>query len=129
MLALALVVAATTPPALPRIHEPFTPLPCPKHQVSTLDMEGCAERDILRTDAAVVKRERAAFALLSLDGKRAFVQAERAWLAYRKATCEAEASRYIGGTIHGVVVASCIARENGTHLAALSALVRTLKQP
>jgi uncharacterized protein YecT (DUF1311 family) len=125
LLALALVVAATLPP----IREPFTPLPCPRKQVSTLDMEGCAERDILKTDVAVEKRERAAFGLLSSDGKQAFVRAERAWLTYRRATCEAEASRYLGGTIHGVVVASCIARENRTHLAALSALVRTLKQP
>ena len=127
MLALLLAIAVAAPPP---IKEHFTPLPCPKNPVSTLDLEGCAERDILRTDAAINAQARKVFALLhDADGRRAFVSAERSWLAYRRSICAAEASKFAGGTLAGVVAASCTARQNKRHLADLSALARTLKQP
>jgi uncharacterized protein YecT (DUF1311 family) len=130
VLALLLLVAAAAPPTLPHIHETFTPLPCPKQPVSTLDLVGCAERDILRTDKTVEAKERKVFALLhDVDGRRAFVSAERSWLAYRRSICAAEASKFAGGTLAGVVAASCTARQNRRHLTDLSALARTLKQP
>ena len=38
-------------PKLPKIHEAFTPLPC--HKGTTIGQEGCAERQILRSDAEI----------------------------------------------------------------------------
>jgi uncharacterized protein YecT (DUF1311 family) len=125
VLALALVVAA----ALPPIHEAFTPLPCPHTRVSTLDMEGCLERDILRTDRVIDARRRRVLALLNDDGRRAFVRAERAWLTYRRAACEAAASRFAGGTFAGVSLAACYADQNRRHASELAATARGLKQP
>src|SRR5262245_15948306 len=125
-----MLVLAAAPPTLPHIHERFTPLPCPKHPVSTLDMEGCAEQDILRTDRQVEMQMRRVIALLrDPGGRRAFASAERSWLAYRRSICDAEASKFAGGTLAGVVAASCTARQNHRHLAELTSLAKTLKQP
>src|SRR5262245_61423395 len=127
MIALALVVAAIAPP--PPIHETFTPLPCPKKQVSTLDTEGCLERDILRTDKVIDASRRKVFALLNADGKRSFVRAESTWLTYRRAACEATASKFAGGTFQGVSLAACYVDQNRRHAAELAATARGLKQP
>jgi len=125
MLALALVVAATLPP----IRESFTPLPCPHKQVSTLDIEGCLERDILRTDKVIDARRHKVLALLNDDGRQAFVRAERTWLTYRRAACEATASKFAGGTFAGVSLAACYVDQNRRHASELAATARGLKQP
>jgi len=105
VLALLLVLAAA-PPTLPHIHERFTPLPCSKHPV------------------------RRVFTLLrDPGGRRAFASGERSWLAYRRSICDAKASKFAGGTLAGVVAASCTARHNHRHLDELTSLAKTLKQP
>ena len=126
-LALALAVAAPLKP--PVIHETFTPLPCPKHQVSTLDIEGCLEQQILKTDRQIDTQSAVVFRLLRPDARAGFVQGERSWLAYRRANCLAEASKYAGGTLTGVVDASCTVARNKTHLADLAELRKTLASP
>jgi uncharacterized protein YecT (DUF1311 family) len=122
---------ATTPapPTLPDFRERFTPvLPCPRKPVTTLDMEGCAERDIVKTDAAIDAQARAVFSLLTSRGRRAFVSAERSWLAYRKASCTVEASKYEGGSLEPVIFGLCVVKKNRSHLGELSALRRGLRQ-
>src|SRR4051794_23361753 len=96
---LALAVAATGGLKPPVIHETFTPLPCPKHQVSTLDIEGCLEQQILKSDRQIDARAAAIFKLLRPDARAGFVRGEHSWLAYRRASCLAEASKYAGGTL------------------------------
>ena len=122
---------ATTPtrPTLPRIHEGFTVLPCPRRPSTTLDMEGCAEHKIVRTDAAIETRARAVFSLLNSKGRRAFANAERSWLAYRRAACTAESSKYEGGSIEPVVFGLCVTKQNGRHLMELAALEHALRSP
>lgn len=120
--------AATAAPAtLPRIHEAFTLLPCPRKQVTTVDLEGCAEHEILRTDRAIQTKARLTFTLLGVQGRRAFAAAERSWLAYRKEVCDAESSEFAGGTIEPLVFAHCVADQNRRHLAELSALKNGLQ--
>ena len=123
----ALVLAAAVSP--PVIHESFAPLPCPKHQVSTLDIEGCLERQILKSDKQIDTRVASIFALLRPDARAGFAQSERAWLASRRASCEAESSKYAGGTFAGVAAASCTVARNKTHLQDLEALKKTLPSP
>lgn len=125
---LAVVVAAAAAPPPPVIHEPFTPLPCPKHPVSTLDLEGCAERALLKSDRAIDARVRRIYAKLSAAGRADFVHGEQAWLRYRRASCSAETSVFAGGTIQPVAFARCETRRNTTHLAELAALERALRQ-
>jgi uncharacterized protein YecT (DUF1311 family) len=128
-IALALVLAAAAPLKPPVIHETFTPLPCPKHPVSTLDTEGCLEQAILRTDRRIDAGVKAIFYKLAPAERAGFVQSERSWLAYRKASCLAEASVYAGGTESGVVDAACTASRNRTHLKDLAELEKTFSLP
>src|SRR5919201_3278787 len=116
----------TTRATLPRIHEVFTVLPCPQKPSTTLDFEGCAEHRILRTDAAIERRARAIFALLRPQPRRAFVTAERSWLAYRHAACTVEASKYDDGTASPLVFGDCVAGQNERHLTELRQLERYL---
>jgi uncharacterized protein YecT (DUF1311 family) len=116
--------------APPVVHEPFTLLPCPRHAVTTLDMEGCAEHAIVRTDATINALARQIFGLLeTADGKRAFVRSEARWLAYRRDSCAAEASKYAGGTLSPLLDAQCQADRSATHVRDLRSLARTLKTP
>jgi uncharacterized protein YecT (DUF1311 family) len=125
MLAVLLAAVAVQPPV---IHEVFTPLPCPKKQVSTLDIEACTEQAILATDKKIDAQVAAIFKLLRADARAGFVKGEKAWLAYRKASCDAEASRYAGGTLAGVVAAGCTAQRNRTHLADLASTKKDITQ-
>jgi hypothetical protein len=68
LLPLLALLLATAPPQPPVITETFTPLPCPAKPVSTLDIEGCLERRILASDAAINKRVRFIFFLLRSGG-------------------------------------------------------------
>jgi uncharacterized protein YecT (DUF1311 family) len=114
--------------APPVIHEPFTPLPCPMHPASTIEIEGCQEHALLRSDRAVNARTRTIFYLLgSHSARAAFVRGETSWLNYRRGSCEAQASRYAGGTAEPVEFAACELARNHVHLGELGGLLRTLR--
>ena len=126
VVALVAVLAGTAlrPPA---IHEVFTPLPCPKHAGTTLELEGCAEQVILKTDLTINTDVEAIFNLLAPSERAGFVAGERAWLRYRKLSCEAEASKYAGGTAAGVLLAQCEATRNRTHVKEVAATLALLR--
>jgi uncharacterized protein YecT (DUF1311 family) len=112
----------------PVIHEPFASslLPCPKKAYSTLDMEGCLEHQILASDRGINARARSIFFKLAPRERAGFARGEKEWLAYRKDTCTAEASKYAGGTAAPLLDASCQLARNKTHLADLTELLKTL---
>jgi uncharacterized protein YecT (DUF1311 family) len=111
--------AKLTPPV---IRESFTPLPCtgsPGHR-STLQMEGCAEQQILRSDRQIDALNKAIFGKLpSASARRDLIAGHKAWLAYRKAYCLSVSDVFQGGTEAGVVAADCTASVNGQHVANL----------
>ena len=118
--------AASGPPV---IHEPFTPPPCPAHPVSTLDLEGCAGRAVLKSDRSINVRARKVFRLLRPSAARTtFVQSERSWLAYRRASCSAQASVYTGGSAEPVAFLQCEVNRNKRHLTDLAEMERWLRQ-
>ena len=82
--------AGTVKLSPPVIHESFTVLPCagvPKDR-STLEEEGCAEHQILRTDSRIDTLNNTIFANLADDSaRRQFIAGHKAWLAYRHAYC------------------------------------------
>lgn len=124
-LALAVVALVAPTPGSPVIHEPFTPLDCPAHPSTTLALEGCAERALLASDRAIDARAAKVYRLLATPQARtAFVAGERSWLAYRRSSCAAAASRYAGGTIQPVAFAQCEQARNVTHLRDLAVLLR-----
>jgi uncharacterized protein YecT (DUF1311 family) len=102
-----------------KIHETFTPLPCsgaPGHR-TTLEMEGCAEQQILKTDTQVNVLGAEIFQLLGDDrARRDFNTAQRAWLNYRKADCFSMSDVFEGGTEAGVVDAQCVASRNNQRI-------------
>jgi uncharacterized protein YecT (DUF1311 family) len=124
---------ASAPLAPPRIHEKFTPLPCPTAQAeaqTTLGMEGCSEQAILKADSKIDAVAKRIFALLrSQAARQRFVAAQRAWLTYRNADCASVADKYEGGTLAGVVAADCTSQRTSRHLVEIRAFERLLKQP
>lgn len=127
LLSALVVTAGVAAPPPPTIHEPFAAsvLPCPRHPVATLDLEGCAEQRLLASDRAIDARVRTIYALLRSSGARAdFVRGERAWLSYRRASCSAESSVEAGGSGRPVLFATCEVARNRTHLAELAQLLR-----
>jgi uncharacterized protein YecT (DUF1311 family) len=97
--------------------------------VSTLDLEGCAEQRILRTDRRIDAVARSIFVRL-FDGaaRRRFIVAERAWLAYRRAYCSSMSDQYEGGTLAGLVAASCTADRSTQRLKDLRSFGKLLTQ-
>lgn len=100
----------------PRISETFTRLPCRRAGMSTLNAEGCAEAQIVASDRAIDIDVATVFGHLPHDARKSFVESERSWLAYRRASCTAESARYAGGTLEPVAFAQCLAERNERHL-------------
>jgi uncharacterized protein YecT (DUF1311 family) len=112
--------------AAPVIHESFTPLPCtgtPGHR-TTLETEGCAEQQILRSDKRIDALNQTIFGKL-FDGaaRRRFIAGHNAWLAYRHAYCLSVSDVFEGGTEAGVVDADCTAAVNSQHVKDLKAFL------
>lgn len=126
VLAMPAASAALTPPV---IQEPWTPLPCPAHPKSTMEIEGCLEKVIVQSDRRIDKHAERIFALLRHRSDRvAFIQGERAWLRYRRRSCSAEASIYRGGSAEQVAFLSCEKRRNARHIVDLVETERILGQ-
>lgn len=115
--------ASLSPPA---IHESFTPLPCagaPRHR-TTLQMEACAERQILSSDKQIDALNSAIFGkLFDAAARRRFIAGHNAWLAYRHAYCLSASDVFEGGTEAGVVDATCTATVNSQHVKNLKAFL------
>jgi len=109
--------AAAGPPV---IREPWTALPCPTHPSSTIEIEGCLQRAIVRSDRRIDAKAATIFHLLREKPDRtAFVEGERAWLQYRRRSCSATASVYRGGSAEPVAFLRCEEKRNARHLADL----------
>jgi uncharacterized protein YecT (DUF1311 family) len=113
----------------PVIRESFTPLGCsgsPGHR-STLQMEGCAELQILHSDKRIDALNRQIFGKLpSNSARRDLIEGHKAWLSYRKAYCLSVSDVFQGGTEAGVVAADCTASVNGQHVSNLKAFLKDL---
>jgi uncharacterized protein YecT (DUF1311 family) len=112
----------------PIINEPWTPLPCPQHPVSTVDIEGCLERDVVRSDRLINAKAATIFNLIGRASDRSsFVAGERAWLQYRRRSCTAAASVYRGGSAEPVAFLQCEKTRNAKHLSDLVDTERMLR--
>ncbi|MFL5963149.1 MAG: lysozyme inhibitor LprI family protein [Gaiellaceae bacterium] len=127
----ALLMAEAAGAALgpPVIREPWTALPCPAHPSSTIEIEGCLERDVTRSDLRIDMKAATVFHLIKRAGDRAtFVSAEHSWLQYRRRSCSAVASVYSGGSAEPVAYLNCQKTRNARHLADLADSERILRQ-
>jgi uncharacterized protein YecT (DUF1311 family) len=113
-------VSPTALPAAPPVmSESFSRLPC--NPATTVGQQGCAERAVLRADAAINRD----LALLwrragSSAARERLVAAHKAWVAYRSAMCASEADAFTGGSQAAVVTAKCLARLTRERAAELS---------
>ncbi len=112
----------------PVIHESFTPLPCsgtPGHR-STLQMEGCAEQQILASDKRIDALNQEIFGkLFDAAARRRFIAGHNAWFAYRRAYCLSASDVFEGGTEAAVVDADCTASVNASHVTDLKAFLHS----
>jgi uncharacterized protein YecT (DUF1311 family) len=105
----------------PVMREPFTLLPCPPHQRTTVDFEGCVEHALVRSDRQIDARVKRVFDLISLPATRAtFVRAERARLSYRRSSCTVQSSFLRGGSARPLEFLTCELHRNKGHLAELA---------
>ena len=117
--------AAVGPPV---ITEPWTPLPCPARPSSTVEIEGCLQRDVRRSDRSIDSKAATVFGLIKREKDRdAFVSGERSWLQYRRRSCSAAASVYRGGSAEPIVYLRCEKTRNARHLADLTDAERILR--
>jgi len=127
--ALALVPAAASATTLspPVVTERFTPLPCqgsPAHR-TTIELEGCAEQQVLAADKTINRLNRQVFSgLSSTSAKRVFITSSATWLEYRNAFCATAASRFAGGTEAPVVAAQCDSKLGAEHITDLKLLLQ-----
>lgn len=115
--------------APPVIKESFSVMACtgsPGHR-STLQLEGCALQQILRSDKQIDGLNRKIFSALPSDSaRRDLIAGHRAWLAYRKAYCLSVSDVFQGGTAAGVVAADCAASVNSQHVSNLKTFLKDL---
>lgn len=116
--------ASTSRP--PVIHEPFTPLPCPRHATSTVGIEGCQEQALLASDRTLNELTRRIFVKLRAGERAGFARSEAAWLVYRRGSCAAQSSPTSGGTANGIEALGCELQRNKTHRADLAELLKAL---
>jgi uncharacterized protein YecT (DUF1311 family) len=127
--AAVLVSAAAAALGPPIIREPWTPLPCPVHPKSTLEIQGCLQRAVARSDRLIDAKTATIFRLIRQRSDRvAFVEGERAWLRYRRQSCSATASVYRGGSAEPIAFLQCEENRNARHLADLRETERTLRK-
>ena len=119
--------AARPPPTVTRVRELLTVFACPGKPRTTLEIEGCAQREVRHSGRAAEARRRAVFRLLSPVARRSFAAGERAWLVYRDNVCNAEASEYDGGSHEPTAYYLCVADQNRRHANELAALERKLR--
>jgi uncharacterized protein YecT (DUF1311 family) len=122
----SLAMGAGDPPV---IREPWTPLPCPTHPTSTVEIEGCLERAVNRSDRRIDAKAAAIYRLLGRGPDRtSFVQSEQSWVRYRRRSCSATASVYRGGSAERLAFLRCEQNRNTRHLADLLDTDRALRQ-
>ena len=87
------------------------------------DMNRCAASQLARADAALnVQWQRT----LAVNRERSakLIAAQRAWINFRAAECEAETAGSIGGSIHSMDVAACRSRLTEDRTSQLAAIAK-----
>jgi uncharacterized protein YecT (DUF1311 family) len=112
----------------PLIREPFAALPCPLHPRTTVEIVRCSEKALLNTDRAIDARTSVIFNTILPAFRPSFVRSERAWLNYRRTSCWAETSNYVGGSGHPISYLDCQVARNHTHQVDLARLLSTIRQ-
>jgi uncharacterized protein YecT (DUF1311 family) len=99
--------------------------PCPKHPISTIDLESCSARRVLALNVRINERIKLIWFRLDGTGRRYFQRAERAWAAYLTNECTsrsrgwidpAHPHAYVGGASAPVAYGVCAEDLSAAHL-------------
>jgi len=118
--------AALRPPTLPTTAGPHSVarFPCPKRPSTTVAIEACQARRLLKLDRKFNREAAVLWSVLDVAGRRAFVRAHRAWLTYRHQQCETEAGAFSGGTAAPVTYGACELRVTAARVNELAATIK-----
>jgi uncharacterized protein YecT (DUF1311 family) len=91
---------------------PFLVLPGSAHaqcedKQTTMEMTNCMDGEVKKADAELNRVYQAALKKHRPENAIKLRKAQRAWIAFRDAQCEAEGSLYQGGTIQPVIMGHC----------------------
>jgi len=78
-----------------------------KDTVSTKDMQDCADAEYKKADADLNSVYQATLKKLKPEDAALLKKAERAWVAYRDAHCDAQYHLFAGGSIAAVSLTQC----------------------
>ena len=130
-LASAPTFAATPDPAInPAMDARYTPafqqcLDSPGGQ-STMGMVQCIGEELKVQDKALNAAYRDLVGDMNARQKANLLKAQRAWIAFRDAECDLDASVALGGSMHGMLVSDCRAAMTDERVKALKALRTSL---
>lgn len=99
------VVAACTPALLASQEKEF----CPKGRTQ-LDMNNCAAAELTAADALLNQSYQELLRVLPPERVELLREAQRAWIRFRDAECELQASEVRGGSMEPMVHALCLAQ-------------------
>jgi uncharacterized protein YecT (DUF1311 family) len=89
-------------------HPAFAAQPDCANATDQATLTQCANNSLKASDAKLNQTFRALQAKVSKPGKDKLQKAQRAWIAWRDAQCNFNASGSSDGSIHGMVLASCL---------------------
>lgn len=75
---------------------------------TTAEMKACLERDYKIADRKLNQVYRQLIATVEGEEKRRLIEAERAWIKFRDASCKFEAAEALGGTLEGLLFTGCL---------------------
>src|SRR5271169_4799245 len=78
-----------------------------KNAVSTKDIQNCMDGEWKKSDAELNRVYQESLEKLKPDQAALLKKAQRAWLTYRDAQCEADYTMYVGGTAAHLALAQC----------------------
>lgn len=105
----ALTVLLTSHGAWAQTTNSTTAIDC-KAPSTQKQMNDCAYEDFLAANAGYAESNKSVYGKLSGKQRDLFRQSQKAWMAYRTATCAFESSAVQGGSAQGMVNWQCAAR-------------------
>ena len=80
--------------------------PC-RTKANQLELTQCADRERAKSEAALSQAYKSLLADLDDEHRPLLEKAQSAWLAFRDADCELDASHALGGSMFPMLVADC----------------------
>jgi len=99
--------------------------PC-KTRANQLELTQCADLLLARSDAVLNQTYRKLLADLDDEHRALLQKAQRAWVGFRDADCDLDASVAVGGSMHGMLVSDCRTAMTNTRVKDLQTLRTSL---